>query len=427
MPGLTERTVTAARAKKREEFLWDGQLPGFGVRIKPPSGKNPDGVKTFFVQYRIGPQTRRVKIGRHPAFRVEQARTRARALLGEISSGGDPSLRARRARTRQGDTVEAIGADFIERYAKAKGRRSWKETERISKVYVCPKIGRRPIRDVKRRDIIELLDHVGAINGPIMANRVLAAVRKLFNWAIGRDIIEASPIVGIERPGEEKSRDRVLTDGEIRELWNAAGALGYPYGHLAKALLLTGQRRGEVAGMRRAEIDSKERVWTIPPERTKNKLPHEVPVVAPLSALLASIPEGGDYIFKTGRIGDKPVNSFTLAKQRLDTAILVGRQKDAEAQGGRKAKADPMPHWTLHDLRRTMRTRLSKLGVDAETAERVIGHVPAGVRAVYDRHQFREEKRKALALWGQSLAGIVDPLDKVVVLSRGRPKRQTHV
>jgi integrase len=423
MPGLTERDVRAARAKKVELFVWDGQLPGFGVRVKPPSAKNPDGVKTFLVQYRVGHQTRRVKIGRHPAFRVEQARTRAMALLGEISSGGDPSLRARRARTKQGDTVEAVGADFIERYAKAKGRRSWKETERIFKVYVCPKIGRRPIRDVKRRDIIELLDNVGAINGPIMANRVLAAVRKLFNWAIGRDIIEASPIVGIERPGEEKSRDRVLTDGEIREVWNAAEALGYPYGHLTKALLLTGQRRGEVARMRRVEIDSKERVWTIPSERTKNKLPHEVPLFSALSALLTSIPLGGDYMFKTGRIGDKPVNSFTLAKQRLDTAILVGRQKEAEAKGGQKIKANPMPNWTFHDLRRTMRTRLSKLGIDAETAERVIGHVPAGVRAVYDRHEFREEKRKALALWGQSLASIIEPSGKVVVLSRDLRQR----
>jgi integrase len=418
MPGLTERDVRAARAKKSELFIWDGQLPGFGVRVKPPSAKNPDGVKTFLVQYRVGHQTRRVKIGRHPAFRVEQARTQAIALLNEIGSGGDPSLRVRRERSNQGDTVEAVGADFIERYAKARGRRSWKETERIFRVYVCPRLGRRPIRDVKRRDIIELLDYVADNHGRIMANRVLAAVRKLFNWAISRDIIEASPVVGIEKPGQEESRVRVLTDGEVREVWKAAEALGYPYGHLTKALLLTGQRRGEVTAMRRSEVDCKDRVWTIPPERTKNKLPHEVPLFPALSALLASIPEGGDYIFKTGRIGDKPVNSFTLAKQRLDATILVGGRKEAEERGGRKAKVEPMPHWTLHDLRRTMRTRLSKLGVKPEIAERVIGHVPSGVRAVYDRHEFREEKRKALALWGQSLASIIEPSDKVVVLSR---------
>ena len=161
---------------------------------------------------------------------------------------------------------------------------------------------------------------------------------------------------------------------------------------------------------------------SIPAERTKNKLPHEVPLFPALTELLASIPIIGDNLFKTGRTGDKPLNSFTVAKERLDAAILDGRRRDAEAQGGRVRKVEAMPHWTLHDLRRTMRTRLSKLGVVPEITERVIGHVPSGVRAVYDRHQFREEKRVALARWAQSLANIVDPSDKVVVLSPGGPR-----
>ena len=417
MAGLTEKTVRAARAKDSEAFLWDGQLPGFGVRIKPPSAKNTDGVKTFIVQYRVGSQTRRLKIGRYPAFRVEEARKRAIALLSEIGSGGDPSQRARRERAIQIDTVKAIAAQFIDKHAKARGRRSWRETERIFNVYINPILGRRPIRGVTRRDIIELLDNVADNRGPIMANRVLAAVRKLFNWAIARDIIEASPVVGIEKPGEETKRERVLTDGEIREVWNAAESIGYPYGHLAKALLLTGQRRAEVAGMRRAEVDAGEGVWTIPQERTKNKLAHEVPLSPAVRGLLASVPHVGDCVFKTGRTGDKPLNSFTVAKERLDAAILEAR--NTRAQGERRGKAEPMPHWTLHDLRRTMRTRLSKLGVTPEIAERAIGHIPTGVRAVYDRHQFHEEKRAALALWAQSLANIVSTSEKVVLLTSG--------
>ena len=417
MAGLTEKAVRAARAKASEAFLWDGQLPGFGVRIKPPSAKNPDGVKTFIVQYRVGPQTRRLKIGRYPAFRVEEARKRAIALLSEIGSGGDPSQRARRERAIQIDTVKATAAQFIDKHAKARGRRTWRETERIFNVYINPTLGRRPIRGVTRRDIIELLDNVADNRGPIMANRVLAAVRKLFNWAIARDIIEASPVVGIEKPGEETKRERVLTDGEIREVWNAAESIGYPYGHLAKALLLTGQRRAEVAGMRWAEVDAGEGVWTIPQERTKNKLAHEVPLSPAVRGLLASVPHVGDCVFKTGRTGDKPLNSFTVAKERLDAAILEAR--NTRAQGERRGKAEPMPHWTLHDLRRTMRTRLSKLGVTPEIAERAIGHIPTGVRAVYDRHQFHEEKRAALALWAQSLANIVSTSEKVVLLTSG--------
>ena len=254
MAGLTEKAVSAARAKNDEAFLWDGQLPGFGVRIKPPSSKNPDGVKTFFVQYRVGPQTRRIKIGRHPTVKVENARKMAIELLGEIGGGGDPSERRRRERASQGDTVEAIAKLFVEKYVKAKGRRGLRETERIFKVYVNPTLGKRPIHNVKRRDIIELLDNIAVENGPIMANRVLAAVRKLFNWAIARDIIEASPVVGIEKPGEEKKRERVLTDGEIREAWNVAEAMAIPMGTGRPS---PSDSAGKVAGMRGRRLTSR--------------------------------------------------------------------------------------------------------------------------------------------------------------------------
>jgi integrase len=350
-------------------------------------------------------------------MKVETARKIAIDLYSQAKAGGDPAARRRRERASQADTIEAVGELFIEKYAKAKGRRGWRETERIFKVYVAPALGKRPIRAVKRRDIIDLLDGVAENNGPIMANRVLAAVRKLFNWAIARDILEASPVVGIEKPGEETSRDRILSDPEIRMVWKAAEALGCPYGHFAKALLLTGQRRSEVAAMRWQEVNDSEQVWTIPPERTKNKLAQEVPLVRPFADLLASIPRSGDCVFKTGRTGDNALNSFTLAKQRLDEVISNLGQEATEGRRNASDEVPGLPHWTLHDLRRTVRTRLSKLGVQPEIAERVIGHVPTGVRAVHDLHQFREEKRVALAIWAQSLANIIDPSDRVVAVA----------
>jgi integrase len=429
MAGLTEKAIGAARASDGERFLWDGHLPGFGCRIKPASAKNPDGVKTFLLQYRVGMGTRRVKLGRSPAMRVEEARTKARALLAAIDKGADPSAERKRNRAVRSDSLEAVAADFIEKHAKAKGRRGWRETQRIFAKYVSPGLGKRHMRDVTRRDVIDLLDKVATKHGPIMANRVLAAVRKLFNWSIARDIIDASPLAGIERPGEETARDRVLSEGEICEVWAAADAVGYPYGHMTKALLLAGQRRGEVSRMREAEVDTADTVWTLPPERTKNKLPHEVPLFPALSTLIADalaaraplpedVPAAGDFVFTTAPTHNKPVNSHTRAKELLDAAITAARRKTAEQQGRVPAKVEAMPAWTFHDLRRTMRTRLSKLGVAPEIAERILNHVPTGVRQVYDRHQFREEKRAALELWAKALAAILSPSDNVVVLTR---------
>src|SRR5262249_42730154 len=139
-------------------FLWDGLLPGFGCRIKPPSAKNPEGVKTFVLQYRVGRATRRIRLGRSPAMKVEQARTKARALLAAIDKGADPSAERKRRRVVPADSLESVAADFIEKHAKAKGRRGWRETERQFAKYVSPTLGKRPMREVTRRDVIDLLD-----------------------------------------------------------------------------------------------------------------------------------------------------------------------------------------------------------------------------------------------------------------------------
>jgi integrase len=411
MGGLTEKGVRAARAKDKEVFLWDGALPGFGCRIKPPSAKNPDGVKTFLVQYRKGAKTHRAKIGRYPIFNVVRARKQAIKMLAAIGEGGNPAIEKKQERQAKRETVRAVADDFIRRYAKAKGRRSWPQTKRIFDIYVCPRLGNRALIEIGRRDVIELLDHVAEHNGPIMANRVLSALRRMCGWAAGKDIIPTSPVVNIEKPGQENRRQRALDDLEIRDVWAAADAIGYPYGPLVKMLLLTGQRKGEVAGMRRAELAMTERLWVVPAERMKGKAAHAVPLTEPTAEIVAvaleRIPAGAACVFQTERGGDKPANGLGNAKKRLDTEIHKART----AAG----LADP-PHWTLHDLRRTMRTRLSKLGIDPEIAERVIAHVPGGVRATYDVYQFLNEKAAALALWARALDNILAPSGKVVML-----------
>jgi len=447
MSRLTEKAISAARAGKAEVFLWDGEMPGFGCRIKP------SGVKTFLIQYRVGNRTRRVKVGRWPVMKVEKARIEARRLLTEIGDGGDPSARKRRERKMAGDTVAAIAAQHIAEYAKPdpkarrQGLRSWRERERIFKTYVNPVLGKQPFHQVTRRDVIDLLDDVGRKNGRVMANRTFGAVRAVFNWALSKDIIGASPVAGIKRPGEERRGARILGDAEIREVWTAASALGYPFGHLVRLLLATGQRRGEVAGMPRSgeiEADDDGAVWTIPAARTKNKLSHEVPLsslaielienaasvreeaVRKAAADRGEAPAAADapeelFLFTT--TGDRPVSGFSRAKGRLDGAILDARRKAARE----KSRLDPkkveaMPSWEVHDLRRTMRTRLSKLAIDPEIAERVLNHVPGGLRATYDLHRFRAEKREALDKWARALAAIVRPVaeDNVRELRRAQ-------
>jgi len=446
MTGLTERRIREASAKDGEVFLWDDDVRGFGCRIKP------SGAKVFLVQRKRGPRgaarTQRVTIGHWPVMKVEKARIEAIKLLAHIADGADPAAERRGEREAMGDTVQDRAKEFIEKHAKAKGRRSWHESERIFTVYVNPTLGKRPISDVKRRDIIELLDDIAdrkakhpetgeAVGGPIMANRVLAAVRKLFNWAIARDIIETSPVVGIERPGEERKGKRVLSDAEIREIWAAADTLGYPYGYFVKALLLTGRRRTPVAQMRRSEIDANARVWNPPPSSANKEAP-ELPLFTALEELLDSISnKEGDFVFKGRALrrhgprvtvasadDDKPINSFAAIKDKLDAAIRAARKTAAAKRGGDAAKVKPMPEWDLQrDVRRTVRTRLGELGVSDEIAGLVMGHDRQGIKAVYDHSKRREEKRRALELWGQALARILDPAPTANVVVLGAERR----
>lgn len=397
---ITKRAVDVVAPKDRDEILWDSEVPGFGLRARAKGGK------FYVVKYRAGNRQRWMTIGRHGSpWTPEQARREAKRILGEVAGGKDPAASRAEARTvakAEPDTFEKTAWHFIERYAKKNGRRSAPETERIFRVYVNPVIGKRPIADVRRREIIELLDKIADERGPIMANRTLAVVRKMFNWAAARDIVQASPVVGVQRPGAERRGTRILSDHEMRKIWEAAATLGFPFGPLIQLLLVTGQRRNEVAGMRRSEIDEPNAVWTIPAVRTKNGLAHEVPLSGLAGEILAALPVLGDCVFASGRAGDRPVSGFSKCKRALD------------ASSG--TFSEP---WTLHDLRRTFRTRLSGLSVSSDVAEKVVNHVPKDVRHVYDLHRYREEKRAALEAWVVRLRGILEgPIPTVVELRR---------
>ena len=240
--------------------------------------------------------------------------------------------------------------------------------------------------------MLDLLDQIIAAGAPVGANRAFSVVRKFFNWCVARDLLPASPCAGVLLPTAERPRDRVLSDDELRDVWQAAGEIGGPFAALIKLLILTGQRRTEVAQMEWSEIDLSARLWRLPPERVKTGEPHEVPLSEPAVAILAALPRIGDQFTLTHR-GTSPATAYAEGKARLNALLPAG-----------------MPAWTLHDLRRTVATGMARLGVNLAVTEKVLNHRSgsfAGIVGVYQRHNFSDEKRDALERWGAHVADLV--------------------
>jgi integrase len=401
---LTAPFVDRAKAPKsgRVEYF-DTLLPGFALRV------TDKGTKSWVVFYRIdGKQVRRT-LGKYPALDLAKARQAARESLELAAKGTDARAVARERKTAASrarrNTVAVVVEQFIERHAKLKTR-SWQATDSIFRRHVLPVWGDRPIDSITRRDVHELLDGLVDRDMPVMANRVLAHVRKAFNWALDRGILDASPIVRIQAPAKESPRDRTLSDDEIRAAWSAFEGLGDPFGPMFKLLLVTGQRRDEVARMSWTEIEGD--LWTIPRERAKSDRAHSVP----LSPLAMEILEGlrrrqsgwtGEFVFST-RGGQKPVSGYSKARQRA-------------------GKLCDVADWTLHDLRRTAATGMAQLGISPEIIGRVLNHAPKGVTAqVYNRHTYLNEKRRAFGAWSQKIESIVRPSDDATIVPlRARP------
>jgi integrase len=423
MPAKTHRkelTVTsiqklkAAPAGKR---LWvaDSRVPGFGVRI------TDQGVKTFVLRTRYPGEASasRREIGKVGKIDLADARDKAREWLKLIADGKNPARveeQKRKAQQSRDDaTVNAVLDDFVKRHASK--LRSADQVKHAFDAYVRPRIGEDSIYELKRRQIVEMLDTVEDKAGPVMADRVLAHVRKAFNWQAARDDDFLSPIVrGMARTKpKERARQRVLTDDEIREVWQALETADVPscYPRYVRMLLLTMTRRNEAADMSAAEIEGD--LWTIPAERYKTKLDHVVPLTAQAKALIGEKPKGfkgnGWFVFTTTD-GARPFSGFSKAKLALDAEIAKRRKAEGRAH---------MENWTLHDLRRTARTLMSRAKVPEDHAERAMGHVIAGVRGTYDRYSFIDEKRAAF----ESLAGLLDlilnpPADNVVPFAEAK-------
>ncbi len=388
-----------SRGKDRIEYF-DQTFPSFGVRV------TARGSKSWFVYYRIGGRLRRLTLGTFPVDKLAEAREKARNALKMVEHGIDPAKVKEREKAERLDTVRRVVAEFIERHAKARNR-SWRQTEAVFEKEVLPDWGDRPIKSITRRDVRDLLDGIMDRGTPYVANRTLAAIRKLFNWCLERDIVDASPVAGVKPPAKEAVRERALSEAEVKEVWTAAETLGYPFGPLTQLLLLLGQRRQETANMRWADLDLEEGTWNIPSDSTKAGRGHVVPLPPLALEIIKRLPrQRGPYAFST-TAGEKPVSGFSRAKKQLDRAILAARQN---AAGQPPEDVKPMEGWRFHDLRRTVGTHLAGLGIPLDHISRVLNHVPVGVTAkVYDRHFYLPEKRRALEVWANKLQSLIAP------------------
>ncbi len=383
---LTKHLIDEQEPSIKDIYLWDTSPPGFGVRVRS------SGAKTFIFNYRAGggraAKKARHTIGRYGKITLEQARKQAQQLAGEVAAGGNPAadrLAQRLESVRNKQTVAAMSDEFVERYARPRNR-SWREYRRILDRYVKPQVGNLPIHELSRRNIVVLLDHVADNNGAVMADHVLAVMRKFCNWHASRDDDFRSPIVmGMARTRpRDIARDRFLTDDEIRAIWKALDSVAYPFGPLIRMMFFTAQRRQEVANARWSEIVGN--TWTIPVERYKTKRANVVPLPEAAFTIAAELPRLGEFLFTTS--GKAPFSGFSKAKKQLD-----------ELSG--------ISDWRLHDIRRTSRTLMVRAGVRPDIAERVLGHVIPGVAGVYDRYDYAEEKRAALVRLAEQLDQII--------------------
>jgi integrase len=384
---LTEIGVKrlAADPTKRLE-IHDELAPGLMLRV------TESGNKSWSVLYRVAGQgpggargaLRRMTLGGYPLLDLRTAREQARSVIDAADNGRDPARqRHHEAQSRQAQTVSAVSERFIALYAKPNTKK-WREAQALLKRYVLPYWGESVIHDIRRADAHELLDRLVADGRVAMAREVRKHLTRLFNWSADRGIVTASPLAGMERPEiAYRPRERVLSMEELRAISEGAEQMGYPFGPLFRLLILTGQRRSEIALARRRWLLQDLRTLEIPAASYKTGRPHAVPLTESSLHVLTSLPRwnAGDYFFST-TAGLKPVSGFSTAKVRLD-------------------RLSEVQNWTIHDLRRSVATHMARLGVPQEHIERVLGHVIEGVAGTYNRYSYLDEKRAALELWGR--------------------------
>lgn len=375
---FTARFLDSVKTEKVQEDFWDQKTPGFGVRV------SRSGRKTWFYYFRLNGRKKRLNLGTYPALGLHEARQMVLDVQKDIYQGNDPT------RTQAEILFKDLASKFMNEYAKVQ-KRSWKEDERNLKNDVLPAIGNLSLTQITKRDIVLMLDKISFRGVGVHTNRILALVRRIFNYGIEKDLLESNPCSTIRKPHKEISRDRVLNEDEITNLWQALESIQRDSRNLLKIMILTAQRSKEVKHMRWQDLDLKEMVWTIPGEFTKNGKSNRVPITSLMKQI---IEEQTPYRFKSiwafpcRRDAKRPYQSHQKAIQQLKALSGI------DFRG--------------HDLRRTAATHMAILGTTRLTISKLLNHSDGTITGVYDRHSYDSEKMKALESWGTWLIGLAD-------------------
>ncbi len=405
MARLTDRAIEALRPRTARYEVWDEARKGFGVRV------TPRGVKSFVWVYHFASRPRRMTFGTYPSMSLADAGVKLAEAQSLLKKGIDPGDRivAERDAERHAETVGELVASYLDRYARAR-KRSASEDDRILRKDVLPRWGRRKAKDITRRDVVRLLNEIVDRGAPIQANRTLTIIRRMFNFAVGQAFIEVSPCDKVEAPSAENRRDRTLSEEEIRLLWLALddASMEQNARRIPRLMLATGQRKGEVVGLHRQEVDYERGLWTLPAARVKNGREHIIPLSSVARSILDEAePNRAGYLFPSKLTG------LPYRGQSIDhaTRYLFDRRPVPSSQNRVAKSVTPlaglMERFTPHDLRRTVATRMRELGISRGDVKMVLNHIETDVTSRYDKYDGLPEKRRALDLWGKRLEQII--------------------
>jgi integrase len=378
---LTKASIATLPLPKSEAIHFDDELKGFGLRLRG------SGNHVWVCQYQIGAQQRRLTLGSVHLFSPEEARRWAKEQLAKARLGTDPQAAKRLAKAAAKVTLAAIAENYLKAKQSELRPTSFTELQRYLTQHWKP-LGKMPIDKIGRKDVAACLTSIKQNSGDVAAARARSALSSMFAWAIGEGIAEANPVTGTNAPAAPQPRERVLSDAELVEVWNACQP--DDYGRVIRLLIVTGQRRGEVGGMRWSELNP-DGTWTIPGSRTKNKRSHTLPL---------------------------PRLAWQIIKEvhpRLDVDHLFGRGVNGLGGWSRSFEAmrermRPLPDWHVHDLRRSVATRMSDLKVPPHIVEQVLNHqtFKRGVTGTYIHSAYATEVRNALAIWADHLRSLID-------------------
>ena len=381
---------------KIDAYVWDDGCPGLSIRLQ-------GNARRWVVWYQVNGARRRVTLGPIAGLKLQDARIQATRILSEARDGKDALAEREAAKARTADTLGKLVDVYLERRARPRQRqRTFIEVERYLRKRWAP-LHDRALDSITRRDIAARVEEIRVGHGPISANRARTYLSSAFTWAMRQGLAENNPVLGTEPPAAEAERDRVLSPDELALVWRVCGDAG-EFGTIVRLLMLTGQRRDEVASMAWSELSDDRTTWVISAARAKNKIENEVLLPRQVIALLPEQRAGRRFVFGRGKGG---FSGFSRCKARLDATIA----RDAK-----------IPPWTLHDLRRSAVTHMHEIGLAPNVVEAIVNHVSGhrgGIAGTYNKARYREPKRiglQRLADWLEATVEGREPAASVLAL-----------